>query len=455
MAKAIALKKAGRGQEAIDVVASQQGKRLMDQLRKLVKEQLSGLEKSRVDLRGELTTTLQRNSDLGLVAFLASVVVIFAAVLRAANSLHGRSEVTKQAQLEARANATQAKHDKRRADHVSATALMLQAIESTRSPSELSRILPMFLQKLFPGTVGEVYLYKNSRDVLGLAAHWGTSSADGGILWPSDCWALRLGKAHYSTTGKSVCCAHFGDRLTGRNDVCIPLISQGEVIGMMVIAGVDRTEESVKHDEIVGLAEHLALAISNVQLRETLRLQSTIDSLTGLYNRRHFDEAFRRELLRAHRAGTSCSVVMIDLDHFKRLNDTYGHDAGDLVLKTTAQKVLSRVRASDIVCRLGGEELVLLLPECTAEAAAKCAESIRQTLNEIAIAHLNQNISGISASFGVASYPLHAIHGEELLKAADRALYVAKNNGRNRVVTAEPCDSLQFATAQIPIVASL
>ncbi|BDT61309.1 hypothetical protein MasN3_48030 [Massilia varians] len=109
---------------------------------------------------------------------------------------------------------------------------------------------------------------------------------------------------------------------------------------------------------------------------------------------------------------------------------------------------------SDIVCRLGGEELVLLLPECTAEAAAKCAESIRQTLNEIAIAHLNQNLSGISASFGVASYPLHAIHGEELLKAADRALYVAKNNGRNRVVTAEPCDSLQFATAQIPIVAS-
>jgi diguanylate cyclase (GGDEF)-like protein len=188
---------------------------------------------------------------------------------------------------------------------------------------------------------------------------------------------------------------------------------------------------------MVTLAEQLSLAISNLTLRETLRHQSTIDPLTGLYNRRFFDESLKRELARAQRSRSACSVVMVDLDHFKRINDTYGHDGGDLVLQAAARIITDRVRASDVVCRYGGEELILMLPDCSIEEAAKCAESIRASLTGIAIQHLGQTINGVSASFGIAGFPTDGQGELELLQAADRALYVAKKGGRNRVVTAD------------------
>jgi diguanylate cyclase (GGDEF)-like protein len=215
------------------------------------------------------------------------------------------------------------------------------------------------------------------------------------------------------------------------------MISQGDVIGVLVIAS-DRCEHlSVDDAHIATLAEQLSLAVSNVSLRDTLRHQSTVDPLTGLYNRRFFDESLKRELARAQRSRSACSVVMVDLDHFKRVNDTYGHDGGDLVLQAASRVILQRVRASDVVCRYGGEELVLMLPDCGAEEAAKCAEAIRNALTAIVIQHAGQTISGISGSFGVAQWPDHGNADQDLLQAADRALYAAKKTGRNKVLIAE------------------
>ncbi|AWG45969.1 hypothetical protein AM586_08135 [Massilia sp. WG5] len=214
------------------------------------------------------------------------------------------------------------------------------------------------------------------------------------------------------------------------------MISQGDVIGLMVIAEPDHNSLPLDNELMTALAEQLSLAISNVSLRETLKQQSTVDALTGLYNRRYFDESLKRELARAKRTRSSCSVIMVDLDHFKRINDSYGHDAGDLVLKAAAKQLFSRLRASDVACRYGGEELVLLLPECEAEAAAKCAEGIRRALSDIEFDHLGQRIAGVTASFGVAAWPTHGSDSSELVKAADKALYSAKRAGRNRVTIA-------------------
>lgn len=437
MSKTIVLKRAGESQAAIDMVVSQRGKLLMDQLRALIRTQLNTLAQRRVELRAELSASLQYNMALGIGASMVSFVIICGSIFVAAHGLRQREEATKQAELVAETNAKHANSAVLRANWVSSTAQMLQAIDSIKAPAELSQVLPVFLSKLLPNTSGQVYLYRSSRDFLELKAQWGANDIGSSLLSPNDCWALRLGKIHYADV-KGLCCAHADVHDLAETQTCIPMISQGEVIGLLVISGSSDSSEMPDRDVSITLAEQLGLAISNVLLRDTLRQQSTVDPLTGLYNRRHFDDTLRRELVRAQRNETSCSVVMVDLDHFKRINDTYGHDAGDLVLKAASQKILGRVRASDVVCRYGGEEIVLLLPECTAEAAAKCAENIRQSFAEISIHHLHQHISGVTASFGVASYPTHADQIDELLKAADRALYAAKNAGRNQVVIAEP-----------------
>lgn len=438
MDQSIRAKKGGDTQAALDMVASQRGKVLMDELRALLGHELRALAANRNQLREELTATLGYNSALGVGASLASLVLIVAVVYIVSKSLNERAESARQSRTLAESNALLAQQSAVRADRLTLTANMLQALDSVKSPAELTRVLPIFLRKLLPDTSGAVYLYRNSRDILEMKASWGVATDAPPTLARGDCWGLRLGKVHVATLEHDLCCDHGGVWLDKHGtQTCVPMISQGDVIGVLVIAS-DRCEHlSVDDAHIATLAEQLSLAVSNVSLRDTLRHQSTVDPLTGLYNRRFFDESLKREIARAQRSQSACSVVMVDLDHFKRVNDTYGHDGGDLVLQAASRVILQRVRASDVVCRYGGEELVLMLPDCGAEEAAKCAEAIRNALTAIVIQHAGQTISGISGSFGVAQWPDHGNADQDLLQAADRALYAAKKTGRNKVLIAE------------------
>jgi diguanylate cyclase (GGDEF)-like protein len=160
-----------------------------------------------------------------------------------------------------------------------------------------------------------------------------------------------------------------------------------------------------------------------------------LDPLTGLFNRRHFDAALKRELARARRKEVPVSLVLVDIDHFKRVNDEYGHAVGDAVLRTIAQQLRLGIREGDIACRYGGEEMVLLLPECTAIDAGVRAEAIRIALGGIKPNAEGEGPERITASFGVAAYPVHAQDAEALFWAADKALYRAKEHGRDRVAT--------------------
>jgi diguanylate cyclase (GGDEF)-like protein len=438
MDRSIRLKRAGDSQAAADTVASQRGKHLMDELRTLFGRQLHVLAERRKVLRDELFATLGYNSALGIGAAMACLVVIVATVLIVIRSLNKQAEAANQSQLLAESNALLAKQSAVRADRLSVAADMLHALDSAKAPSELAHMLPVFLRKLLPNTAGAVYLYRNSRDALELNASWNLTDKAPSTIARDDCWCLRLGKIHVATTQHDLFCDH-GAPWIGKyaSQTCVPMISQGDVVGVLMVLD-DRLEENPSDSmHIIALAEQLSLAISNVSLRDTLRHQSTVDPLTGLYNRRFFDESLKRELARAQRSQSACSVVMIDLDHFKRVNDTYGHEGGDLVLKAASHAIQQRVRASDVVCRYGGEELVLMLPDCSAEEAEKCAEGIRLSLTGIVIQHAGQTISGISASFGVAQWPGHGNGEQALLSAADRALYAAKKGGRNKVMVAE------------------
>jgi len=169
-------------------------------------------------------------------------------------------------------------------------------------------------------------------------------------------------------------------------------------------------------------------------LREKLREQAMRDKLTGLYNRHYVEEWFGLELRRAQRHGRPLAAIMLDIDHFKRFNDSFGHEAGDLVLRELAGVLRRFARESDVACRYGGEEFLVLLPECPFDAALPRAERLREEIAKLELRYDDQPLGLVSVSLGVAGFPDHAKESEELLRRADEALYLAKQTGRNRVV---------------------
>ncbi len=184
------------------------------------------------------------------------------------------------------------------------------------------------------------------------------------------------------------------------------------------------------------LARIAGIILENAQLHETLRQEAIRDPLTNLFNRRFMEESLARELQRAERSRHPLAVVMLDIDHFKRVNDTYGHDAGDTVLRELATLFKAHIRGSDIACRYGGEEFILILPETTLDNTLKRMEELRFEIKHHAISHEGTLIGHITVSFGVTIFPEHGENGKNLLKAADEALYRAKHAGRDRIMIA-------------------
>ena len=195
---------------------------------------------------------------------------------------------------------------------------------------------------------------------------------------PADCWALKRGKPHLNQSDSGrLCCAHHA---AGETLLEIPMIARGEIVGLLQLfaSGAD-AEARLEGVTNLGsaLADGMSLALANMALREKLRNQALRDPLTGLYNRRYMEDSLQRFVRLAEREHREVSLVMVDLDHFKRLNDEHGHAFGDQVLRESALALVSALRETDIVCRYGGEELVVILPDCPLERAADKAEVLR------------------------------------------------------------------------------
>ena len=172
------------------------------------------------------------------------------------------------------------------------------------------------------------------------------------------------------------------------------------------------------------------------QLEAALREQALRDSLTGVFNRRYLEQALKQEVQRASRHALPLSVIMLDIDHFKRFNDTYGHAAGDMLLRAVGAGLQSHTRGEDLVCRYGGEEFILILAGASLREAERRAEEIRSTVQALNVQHNGQPLRAITVSLGVATYPQHGTDIAAVIQAADAALYQAKQAGRNRVVIA-------------------
>src|SRR5258708_6576092 len=215
-------------------------------------------------------------------------------------------------------------------------------------------------------------------------------------------------------------------------------VGEGEAVGIIHFqVGQGNLEMSESEISLVGtFAEQIGLSIANIRLREALRGQSIRDPLTGLFNRRYLEETFEREMHRVARSNRPLGALMIDLDHFKRFNDTFGHDAGDIVLQTAGSFFAKKVRAEDIACRYGGEEFVLILPDADLELTRLRAEELCAGTKKLQVIHSGETLGPITISVGVAAFPMHGKSMRELLAAADGALYQAKKAGRDRVMVA-------------------
>ena len=284
-------------------------------------------------------------------------------------------------------------------------------MQGCASRDEAFHLIPERMVRLFPGTSGTLSVLNSTRTRAALVAGWG----------------------HVRSEGTSL---------------SIPLIAHEEALGVLVVqddcqpSALTRppcaNEAAHRRQLASAVAEHIALTVSNLDLREALHLQATRDPLTGLYNRRYMEESLDREFHRARRRERPLSVMMLDIDHFKRYNDNYGHAAGDDALRLVGETLLGSVRAEDLACRYGGEEFLLILPECPLEQAGVRADQIRGRLKELYLEREGELPDVVTVSIGVSAFQETTDSVELLIKFADDALYQAKHAGRDRVAIARP-----------------
>jgi diguanylate cyclase (GGDEF)-like protein len=306
---------------------------------------------------------------------------------------------------------------------------LLQVSESER---EAHAILKQHIERGVPGTEVVVLNRNNSHDRLEAT----TALREGSRLLdplheaePRSCLAVRLTRPFESGAGipsllECELCSGSPSAST-----CLPLLVSGEVIGSVLVdhdGPLDDRDERRVHDS-VGQAAPVLANLRNLALAEARALT---DALTGLPNRRAVQDTLKRMIAQSARTASPLAVVLIDLDHFKQVNDTFGHDEGDAVLAAVADVLSSSLRTSDFAGRNGGEEFVALLPDTDAEGALALAEKLRAAVATIKLPRVER---AITASFGVAIHPDAAADSETLLRLADRALYAAKSAGRNRV----------------------
>lgn len=305
---------------------------------------------------------------------------------------------------------------------------MAHRMQAARVESELSQIVQVFLPRVLPGISGVLYAHNNSRNLLVPIADWGGPDIAAEGFGPEQCWALRRGQSHcVREVGHDIVCGHASPEVSYH---CEPLLAAGEVIGILYLEG--RMEAGSGFGLRV-LAENIASALVNFRLQRSLREQTIRDPLTGLFNRRYLEETLKLEIARAKRPGAPLSLVMCDVDHFKRFNDEHGHDAGDTVLKAVADEMKRHFRDGDVLCRFGGEEFTIIAPGTTAEAMLGRVEDVRQAISGLTLAHGGRTLGSTSMSFGIANWAMGMDKdGATLIQAADAALYQAKREGRNR-----------------------
>jgi diguanylate cyclase (GGDEF)-like protein len=439
---------------ARDYVRSGAGKEIFDGLRAIAAE-LIAEQRVALAARSQDVQRAKRRTNLGafgvgvgiLVATALAVLMVARFVREtrrlasvagaiAAGDLHARTHASGTSEL-AQLGATLdllAHHLDERTTEATLLEQLRAGLYACRDRDEAARVLKRIASRVFPTGAGALYLINPSREQVERDACWRGDPTERFAL--DDCWALRRGQPYLHDAGSTtLACAHLPEDAPG--SLCLPLAAASETLGILYLelpAGTRLSDPLPRRAALI--AETIALSLANLRLRESLRNQAIRDALTGLYNRRYMEETLARELARAARTRSSVSVVIFDVDHFKKYNDQFGHSGGDAVLRELGALAASTFRASDVVCRFGGEEFVAILPDSPLTGAYKRAESLRADARRLSVRHNGETLGSISISAGVSVFPEDGATPEALLAAADEALYRSKREGRDRVTAA-------------------
>lgn len=312
-------------------------------------------------------------------------------------------------------------------------ARMTQRLQGCENFADVINVAELFAPNIAPGASGRLYILDRDPWQIRCAAEWLSPEGDKKPFHPDECWAVRRGQSHPPVNGEpDIACYHLPEA-QAHQSLCVPLIAQGEAIGLLTFQNITaETAPSRAYLEL--MAEALGLALANQRLRDALLEKALFDPLTGLRNRHHLEDTMRTQMAQAVRNDEPVSCLMIDIDHFKSINDRFGHEAGDRVIKSVASIVQRAAHDSGLAFRYGGEEFLVLLTGANEEAAHACATVIYNGVHELSLRYGLSEIGPVDVSIGIASYPQHA-QSDNLLRAADVALYRAKELGRSRIVS--------------------
>lgn len=308
-----------------------------------------------------------------------------------------------------------------------------QNIQATKEP------ISTYVKKILHNTSGALYLTdKYNENSLTEIISWGRPKSELKNISKNECWGLLKSQTHYVnlvSSEENVMCKHINPENKPAAYGCLPMYAHGECLGLLYIETLPLTNTSAK--QIISLAqimsEQIALSLYNINLREELKNQSIHDSLTGIYNRRFFEEFLKKEIMKYQRNPVEFGLILVDIDSFKNINDSFGHLAGDEVLKNIAHKIQENCRKSDLLCRWGGEEFLILMHD-NIDSIYSRANEIRETVETMELSFANTKLPRITVSMGIAVFPKHGHDYLTLTKSADEALYKAKTTGKNKVI---------------------
>jgi len=341
----------------------------------------------------------------------------------------------------------QLKELERRNHEITLLNEMGHLLQSCSTVEDACAVVAQFARQLFPMEAGMLYLFNPLRNLFEAVVTWGAAppKPEEQAFTPDACLALRRGEAYWAEDAEvGSLCRHVGESPPACS-LCVPRMAQGDVVVVLHLQNLHSLQSGAEPEGLtepkrhlaVTVAEHIALALSNLKLLEKLRGLSISDPLTGLFNRRYMEESLKRELRRAKRMGTPVGIVMLDLDHFKQFNDTFGHEVGDALLRDFGALLMAGTRGGDVACRYGNEEFVIILPGASLEDTYKRAEQFRKKVKRLHIQPHSESRAAVNLSAGVAIFPDHGATGEAILQTVDAALHRAKAKGRDLVVIAQ------------------
>ena len=318
---------------------------------------------------------------------------------------------------------------------------MTDLLQVCRTADEAYPIIIRYIQRLIPLGSGALYMIHDPKDPAELVASWGSDhpGATEHELVINECWALRRGRIYVVEDPTSEpLCGHIKEPIRA-GYMCVPLIAQGVAVGDLHLRLPADGRQPLKFTEsqqklATKISEYIAIPLTNLKLRDELRSQAICDPLTKLYNRRYMEETLDREIRRATRHSTSVGVIMFDIDKMKPINDRFGHDAGDLLLRSLGRELLALFRGEDVACRYGGDEFTIVLSEASLADTWRRAEQLRDVVKRLELKYEGTLLGPITLSIGVAAYPDQGLSAERVLLASDAASYASKSEGGDRIM---------------------